>query len=138
MNKQAIFILAFALLSLNLSNYNNTSNNTEIKISNSQLFPFQKHQIIRDTLYTFEQHYIIVNLATQTGSLYSRNTPVMEFGVSSGNVKLDKAVETNEGLFVIQCMMKKWYSSQFDSTLMLDWMGFNYGIGFHALQTYGY
>ncbi len=138
MNKQAIFILAFALLSLNLSNYNNSEKSVQLKISDSQLFPVQKHPIIRDTLYTFEQHFIIVNLSTQTGYLYSRNEPVMKFGVSSGNIKLDKAVETNEGLFVIQCMMKKWYSSQFDSTLMLNWMGFNNGIGFHALQSHGY
>ncbi len=35
-------------------------------------------------------------------------------------------------------MRSKWYSVQFDSTLLLNWMGFNYGIGFHALDTKGY
>ena len=42
-------------------------------------------------------------------------------------------METNTGLFAIQWKARKQYSVQFDSTVMLNWMGFNNGIGFHAL-----
>jgi len=82
--------------------------------------------------------FIEVNLTTQKGYLYSRNEPVKEFGLSSGTSKLEDGVDTKTGLFVIQSKMEKWYSRQFDSTLMLNWMGFNWGIGFHALQGRGY
>jgi len=42
-------------------------------------------------------------------------------------------MDTREGLFVLHWKSKKLHSEQFDSTLMLNWMGFNGGIGFHAL-----
>jgi hypothetical protein len=93
---------------------------------------------IRDTVYTLMPYYIEVNLSTQKGYLYSRTAPVKEFGLSSGTSKLKDGVDTKTGLFVIQSKMEKWYSRQFDSTLMLKWMGFNWGIGFHALQGRGY
>jgi len=93
---------------------------------------------LRDTVYTLKPYYIVVNLAKQKGYLYSRTEPVYEFGISSGNKKLLDAVETNEGLFVIQSKLLKWHSEQFDSTLMLNWMGFNHGIGFHALAGNSY
>lgn len=88
---------------------------------------------LRDTLYTLQPYYIEVNLITQTGYLHSRYDTVMEFGLSTGTRRIEDGVETKEGLFVIQSMMPRWHSRQFDSTLMLNWMGFNYGIGFHAL-----
>jgi len=94
--------------------------------------------VIRDTFYTLKSSFIEVNLKTQTGYLHIKGDTVFEFGVSTGNKKLSEAVETNEGLFVIQSKMPKWYSQQFDSTLMINWMGFNYGIGFHALAGNSY
>ncbi len=93
---------------------------------------------LRDTVYTFESHYIDVNLATQTAYLHSKDGSVKAFGISSGTSKLKDGIETNEGLFVIHAMLSKWYSHQFDSTLMLDFMTFNNGIGFHALASKGY
>jgi hypothetical protein len=93
---------------------------------------------LRDTLYTFEPYFIEVNLDSQMGYLHSKDGSVEEFGVSSGNKRLLDAVETNEGLFVIQSKMPKWHSRQFDSTLMINWMGFNFGIGFHALAGNSY
>jgi hypothetical protein len=93
---------------------------------------------IRDTVYTLKPYFIEVNLATQKGYLHSRTDSVKEFGISSGTKRLKDGVDTKEGLFVIQSMMPKWHSRQFDSTLMLNWMGFNYGIGFHALLGKGY
>lgn len=93
---------------------------------------------LRDTVYTLKPYFIEVNLSTQKGYLYSRTDSVTEFGISSGTQKLEDGVETKTGLYVIQVKMEKWYSRQFDSTLMLNWMGFNWGIGFHALQGRGY
>ncbi len=62
----------------------------------------------------------------------------MEFLCSTGNVNLDEGVETPEGIFVIQNKARKLYSTQFDSTLMLNWLGFNFNIGFHALEGTSY
>ncbi len=93
---------------------------------------------VRDTVYTLMPYFIEVDLSTQKGYLYSRKAPVKEFGLSSGTSRLEDGVDTKTGLFVIQSKMEKWYSRQFDSTLMLNWMGFNWGIGFHALQGRGY
>jgi hypothetical protein len=46
---------------------------------------------------------------------------------------LKKEWKQTQDLFAIQWKAKKQYSVQFDSTVMLNWMGFNNGIGFHAL-----
>lgn len=88
---------------------------------------------LRDTVYTDKPYFIELNLKTQMGYLHSRNDSTKSFGISSGTDRLFEGVNTKEGLFVIQSMMPQWHSRQFDSTLMLNWMGFNYGIGFHAL-----
>jgi hypothetical protein len=104
----------------------------------SNILSSNNHSDLRDTVYTLKQHFIVVDLSSQMGYLYSRNKPVKEFGISSGTKRILDGVETNEGLFVIQSMMKRWHSRQFDSTLMLNWMGFNYGIGFHALAGNSY
>lgn len=93
---------------------------------------------ICDTLYTLQPFYVEVNLNTQTGFIHYRDGNTTSFGISSGTDRLEKGINTKEGLFVIQSKLPKWYSKQFDNTLMLNWMGFNFGIGFHALQTSGY
>lgn len=86
-----------------------------------------------DTLYTFADYFVEVDLSKQVAYLYSRFDSVKTFKVSTGTKRIKDGIETNTGIFVIQHKAKKWYSTQFDSTLMLNWMGFNYGIGFHAL-----
>ena len=96
------------------------------------------YSYLRDTVYTLMPYFIEVDLSTQKGYLYSRTEPVKEFGLSSGTKRLEDGVDTKSGLYVIQAKLEKWYSRQFDSTLMLNWMGFNWGIGFHALQGRGY
>lgn len=93
---------------------------------------------VRDTVYTLMPYFIEIDLSAQKGYLYSRTEPVKEFGLSSGTKRLEEGVDTKPGLYVIQAKLEKWYSRQFDSTLMLNWMGFNWGIGFHALQGRGY
>ncbi len=57
---------------------------------------------LRDTLYTLKLYFIEVNLATQNGYLHSRTEDVKEFGLSTGNIRLEDGVETNMGLYVIQ------------------------------------
>jgi L,D-transpeptidase catalytic domain len=87
----------------------------------------------RDSVYTNKDHYIEVNLATQYATLYSRDGSEFHFPISSGTKRVLKGMDTKEGLFAIQWKARKQYSVQFDSTVMLNWMGFNNGIGFHAL-----
>jgi len=93
---------------------------------------------LRDTLFTSKSSYVVIDLKKQTAYLYRRDSAVYVFPVSSGNEKLFKGEKTREGLFAIKSKMPEWNSRQFDMTLMLNWMGFNYGIGFHALATSGY
>ena len=85
-----------------------------------------------------KDHFIEVNLLTQCATLHSRNGSKFEFPISSGTKRVDKGIDTREGLYVIQSKAKKLYSVQFDSTVMLYWMGFNAGVGFHALLGKGY
>lgn len=93
---------------------------------------------IVDTLYTLSDYFVEIDLTKQLGYLHSRSDSIKTFKVSTGTRKIKDGVETNTGIFVIQHKAPKWYSTQFDSTLMLHWMGFNYGIGFHALAGKSY
>jgi hypothetical protein len=102
--------------------------------------PFTSYDFkqLRDTVYTNKDHYLEVNLLTQQATLYSRDGSEFNFPISSGTKRVEKGMETSQGLFAIQWKAKKQYSVQFDSTVMLNWMGFNNGIGFHALQGKSY
>jgi len=88
---------------------------------------------LRDTLYTMKDNIIEVNLLTQHAKLISRNGLIREFPISSGTKRIEEGINTREGLFTLHWKSKKIYSEQFDSTVILNWMGFNGGIGFHAL-----
>jgi len=102
----------------------------QIKINPLVKYDFRN---LRDTLYTMKNSIMEVNLSTQHAKLISRDGSIKEFPISSGTRKIEKGMDTREGLFVLHWKSKKLHSEQFDSTLMLNWMGFNYGIGFHAL-----
>ncbi len=106
--------------------------------SGSSSYSVMDFTYLRDTVFTLKPYFIEVNLKTQTAYLHTKNAPDFKFGISSGTKYLQDGINTKEGLFVIQAMLPKWHSRQFDSTLLLNWMGFNYGIGFHALVTSGY
>lgn len=125
-----ITILFFnsAYLNKNISDFSKK----EFKYS---FHPFSGYDFkqLRDTVYTNKDHYIEVNLATQHATLYSRDGSEYQFPISSGTKRVLKGMETKEGLFAIQSKARRVHSVQFDSTLMLNWMGFNNGIGFHAL-----
>lgn len=123
-------IIFFNSAYLNKNNSNFSPGEFKYSISPLAAFDFKK---LKDTVYTNKDYYIEVNLNTQHGILYSRDGSEYIFPVSTGNKRVEDGMETNQGLFAIQWMAKKQHSVQFDSTLMLNWMGFNNGIGFHAL-----
>jgi len=133
-----IYLAALVVISILLFNsaYLNNSSSVlalkEIKYTFHPLSGYDFRQL-RDTVYTDKDHYIEVNLATQHATLFSRDGSEFQFPISSGTKRVEKGMETNAGLFAIQWKAKKQYSVQFDSTVMLNWMGFNNGIGFHAL-----
>jgi L,D-transpeptidase catalytic domain len=115
-----------------LTETNQNISQEELKFSFHPLLAFDFKQL-RDTVYTNKDHYLEVNLLTQHATLFSRDGSEFHFPISSGTKRVEKGMETNAGLFAIQWKTKKQYSVQFDSTVMLNWMGFNNGIGFHAL-----
>ncbi|MHC1737398.1 MAG: L,D-transpeptidase [Ignavibacteriaceae bacterium] len=109
-----------------------------VNMKGGKTFLINEFSDLRDTLFTSKNSYIVIDLKTQMAQLHRRDSGVYIFPVSSGNPRLIKGEKTREGLFTIKSKMPQWNSRQFDMTLMLNWMGFNYGIGFHALATTGY
>jgi len=128
-------IVLTAIIFFNSAYLNKSTSELSPKEFNYSFHPFAGYDFkkLRDTVYTNKDHYIEVNLATQHATLYSRDGSEFQFPISSGTKRVEKGMDTREGLFAIQWKAKKQYSVQFDSTVMLNWMGFNSGIGFHAL-----
>lgn len=140
MIKYPLIILTFSLVflhNLGLSIFKKESKINDLRLGEN-LYLNKGFSSVKDTVYTLHNNYFEINLATQTASLFSRDGRIYVFPISSGNEKLKDGVNTNEGLFVIQAMLPSWNSEQFDSTLLLYWMGFNHGIGFHAMLGSGY
>lgn len=131
--------LLILLLFLNISLFaeGEKRSNHGKNINNDEVKPLLI-STVKDTLFTLSDYYIEVNLATQKAFLHSRFDSTKSFGVSTGTKRVKDGVETNEGIYAIQFKVKKWYSTQFDSTLMLNFMTFNWGIGFHALAGNSY
>ncbi len=123
--------LSFFIIILNKS----VNSSEPYKIESNFNRPFIKIKLtdILDTVFTAKDSYLTVNLKTQRLFHHFRDGRIFEYLCSTGNPNLEDGVVTNEGIFVIQYKSKKVYSTQFDSTLLLNWMGFNHGIGIHAL-----
>ena len=138
-----IFLASFATIAILFFNSASLIENTksvlprEFKHSIHPLAGYDFKQL-RDTVYTNKDNFIEVNLLTQQATLYTRDESEFHFPVSSGTKWVEEGMETNQGLFAIHWKAKKLYSVQFDSTVMLNWMGFNNGIGFHALEGKNY
>jgi len=128
-------IVLTAIIFFNSAYLNKSTSELSSKEFNYSFHPLLAFDFkqLRDTVYTNKDHYLEVNLLTQHATLYSRDGNDFHFPISSGTKRVEKGMETNTGLFAIQWKAKKQYSVQFDSTVMLNWMGFNNGIGFHAL-----
>ena len=136
--KYSISIMSIIFLLLNGSNYKEvekSSPTVNYEINPLLLTDFKS---LRDTIYTMKDHIVEVNLLTHMGRVRFRNGKTKDFPISGGTKNILDGMETNEGLFVLQWKSRKQYSTQFDSTVLLYWMGFNNGIGFHALTTTGY
>ncbi len=102
-------------------------------IAKKDSISFLRYTKVKDTLYTDADHILEVNLSEQKIYLHFRGGRIKSFLCSTGDSRLDKGVKTPEGIFIIQNKSREVYSTQLDSTLMLNWMGFNFNIGFHAL-----
>jgi len=137
--KSSLFILLFFLL-LFATGYIIPEKENEPIVPEYQELPLMKDflQNLRDTLYTEKNSFVEVNLATQMAYLHQRNGSVIRFKVSSGTEAITDGILTREGLYVIQTRSPKQISVQFNNAVMLHWMGFNYGIGFHGLLGNGY
>ena len=124
-----------AILFFNSASLIENNENISLREFNYSFHPLAGYDFkqLRDTVYTDKDHFIEVSLITQQATLYSRDGSEFQFPISSGSKWIEEGMETNQGLFVIHWKAKKQYSVQFDSTVMLNWMGFNNGIGFHAL-----
>ena len=129
----AILSVSILLINSNLQWYvPQLPNEKTIQVNINPLVKYDFRNL-RDTLYTMEANIIEVNLLTQHAKLISRNGLIREFPISSGTKRIEEGINTREGLFTLHWKSKKIYSEQFDSTVILNWMGFNGGIGFHAL-----
>ncbi|GAB6282259.1 MAG: hypothetical protein STSR0008_10030 [Ignavibacterium sp.] len=133
MNK--FFSIVFIFLVGLIINFYNLQPNKQDEQKNKirKIFLTEDFSHIRDTLYTFDTVFVEINLKKQNAIIHFKSGRKKLMKISGGTTALEKGEKTKEGLFVIQSKMPKWHSRQFDNTLMLNWMGFNFGIGFHAL-----
>jgi hypothetical protein len=93
---------------------------------------------LKDTLYYLGNEYIEVDLSKQLAFYVTRQNGIDTIKISSGNKFLKKAIETPAGLYAVQNKAPVQISRQFENTEMLNWIGFNGNIGFHALEKTGY
>ena len=137
--KSSLFIFLFFLL-LFATGYIIPEKEREALVPEYQELPVMKDFLpnLRDTLYTEKNSFIEVNLATQMAYLHQRDGSPIRFKISSGTEAITDGMLTREGLYVIQTRSPKQISVQFNNAVMLHWMGFNYGIGFHGLLGNGY
>jgi len=131
------YLIILFLVNINLfaidDKKNQSVNTDEDKLKYNINYTF-----LKDTLFTTGNYFIEVNLETQIAYLHSRFDSTKSFGVSTGTKRLKDGIETKEGVFAIQFKVERWRSVQFDSTLMLHFMTFNWGVGFHALAGNSY
>ena len=138
MLKVHLIVVSVIVFILNGSYSKKQSFDPQTTNQNFNSFLLTDFSLLRDTVYTMKDHFIEVNLSTHQATLHSRSGSVKQFPISGGSSKVEDGVETREGLYVLQWKSKKQYSVQFDSTVMLNWMSFNAGIGIHALTSRGY
>ncbi len=129
-----VLLIIFMCASIFADDKKNTSSTTNDEVKKYKI----DYSSIKDTLFTTGDYFIEVNLETQMAYLHSRYDSIKSFGVSTGTARVKDGIETKEGVFAIQFKVERWHSVQFDSTLMLHFMTFNWGVGFHALAGKSY
>ncbi len=92
----------------------------------------------KDTVFTTMPSYLVVDLDSQLVYHFRKGLPTEVFRASTGNGNLPKGIETRTGIFLIQQKMDSVRSKQFGNTKILNWLGFNLGVGFHSLEGKGY
>lgn len=129
-----VLLIVLLYASIFADDKKNNSSSTENEIKKYKI----GYTTLKDTLFTLGDYFIEVNLETQMAYLHSRYDSIKSFGVSTGTARVKDGIETKEGVFAIQFKVERWHSVQFDSTLMLHFMTFNWGVGFHALAGKSY
>lgn len=92
----------------------------------------------KDTVYVLGDSYIELPLKEQYAYVFRRNKPTLRLPVSTGTENVHKGIKTREGLFAVQSKLRKAISRQFNNAALINWVGYNYNIGFHGLATSGY
>jgi len=131
------YLLFFLLINLSLLAIDDKKNQPN-NIDEEKIKYKIDYSLLKDTLFTTLDYFLEVDLSKQISYLHSRYDSIKTFGVSTGTAKIKEGIETKEGIFAIQFKAERWRSVQFDSTLMLHFMTFNWGIGFHALAGKSY
>ncbi len=98
----------------------------------------RKYQDVRDTLYTTDSVYMVVDLQQQNVSLHFRDGRTETFLVSSGNPWIREGMATPTGIFTVQNKVPMAISRQFNDAKLHHWIGVNGGVGFHGLDGNGY
>ncbi len=91
-----------------------------------------------DTVYTTMPAFLEVHLRRQMLYVHRRGGVLDSMPVSTGTSALTRGIETRKGIFLIQNKISMLYSLQFDSAKVYNWLGYNFGIGFHSLAGRGY
>jgi hypothetical protein len=93
---------------------------------------------VLDTVYTDKNSIVEVRLDLQKVFLHKKNSGIDTFLCSTGTDVLQDAIKTRPGIFTVKNKLPVLISRQFNDTKCLHWIGFNYGVGFHALESRGY
>lgn len=100
--------------------------------------PIRYKENVFDTVYTEKKMIIEVLLDRQRVLLRKQGKPTDTLLCSTGNEFIKDAILTNRGIFIVKNKIPILLSKQFKNTKCLNWVGFNFGIGFHSLEKTGY
>jgi hypothetical protein len=140
------FLLLFVIIiySIAASNHEdeqvfNTIDEDSVVVSPSlNVTPLWYHKNVLDTVYTTKESYIEVRLNEQRVYLIHRSGKVDTFLCSTGTDFVEKGQKTDPGIFTVKSRCPVLVSKQFNNTKCLNWVGFSFGIGFHALEKKNY
>jgi hypothetical protein len=120
-------------------NLKSTEETDSISFSNQpDITPLWYRRDVLDTVYTTKESYIEVRLKEQKVYLIHRSGKIDTFLCSTGTDFVEKGQKTDPGIFLVKTRCPVLVSKQFNDTKCLNWVGFSYGIGFHALEKKNY
>lgn len=97
------------------------------------------NSLIKDTVYTDKDCWLELRINEQMLYQHWRDGRTEKYPISSGNKYADaEALESRPGLFAIFLKIEHHQSTQFNSANMYNFMPFNQGIGFHAIDGTAY